>query len=75
MRVPKVDGSQALDLKRDALIAVGVAKQYLYSDTASGKNDDRPDLAAVCDRFATATRVSYGNSTAAVAFSGASSTP
>ena len=46
MRISKADGSQVLDLQRDALIAGGVSEQYLYSDTASGKRDDRPGLAA-----------------------------
>ena len=46
MRVSKADGSQVLDLQRDALIAAGVAERHLYSDTASGKKDDRPGLAA-----------------------------
>jgi DNA invertase Pin-like site-specific DNA recombinase len=46
MRVSKADGSQALDLQRDALLASGVAERRIYSDTASGKNDDRPGLAA-----------------------------
>ena len=42
MRVSKADGSQVLDLQSDALIA----GERLYSDTASGKLDDRPGLAA-----------------------------
>ena len=46
MRVSKADGSQVLDLQRDALLAVGVTERHLYSDTASGKKDDRPGLAA-----------------------------
>ena len=46
MRVSKADGSQVLDLQRDALLAAGVAERHLYSDTASGKHDDRPGLAA-----------------------------
>ena len=46
MRVSKADGSQVLDLQRDALIAAGVLERHIYSDTASGKNDDRPGLAA-----------------------------
>ena len=35
-----------LDLQRDALTAAGVSERHLYSDTASGKQDDRPGLAA-----------------------------
>jgi DNA invertase Pin-like site-specific DNA recombinase len=46
MRVSKADGSQILDLQRDALLAAGVREQHLYSDIASGKLDDRPGLAA-----------------------------
>jgi DNA invertase Pin-like site-specific DNA recombinase len=46
MRVSKADGSQVFDLQRDALIAAGVPDRNLYSDTASGKLDDRPGLEA-----------------------------
>jgi DNA invertase Pin-like site-specific DNA recombinase len=46
MRVSKADGSQTLDLQHDALDAAGVAERNLYSDTASGKRDDRPGLDA-----------------------------
>src|SRR5262249_31284032 len=46
MRVSKADGSQALDLQRDALRAAGVRPQPLYEDLASGGRDDRPGLAA-----------------------------
>jgi len=46
MRVSKADGSQVLDLQRDALLAVGVQPQHLYEDFASGRCDDRPGLAA-----------------------------
>src|SRR5262249_3929599 len=46
MRVSKADGSQVQDLQRDALIAAGLNARHLYSDTASGKKDDRPGLAA-----------------------------
>jgi DNA invertase Pin-like site-specific DNA recombinase len=46
MRVSKADGSQVLDLQRDALLAAGVAPGDLYEDLASGKRDDRPGLAA-----------------------------
>ena len=35
-----------LDLQGDALSAAGVSERHLYSDTASGKQDDRPGLAA-----------------------------
>ena len=46
MRVSKVDGSQVLDLQRDALLAAGVEPSRLYEDNASGKQDDRPGLEA-----------------------------
>ena len=37
VRVSKADGSQSLDLQRDALIAAGVDARQIYSDRASGK--------------------------------------
>ena len=46
MRVSKADGSQALDLQRDALLAAGVEADRLYEDHASGKRDDRTGLEA-----------------------------
>ncbi len=46
MRVSKADGSQVLDLQRDALLAAGVTTERLYEDHASGKRDDRPGLEA-----------------------------
>lgn len=46
MRVSKADGSQGLELQRDALIGAGVAPQHLYEDLASGRREDRPGLAA-----------------------------
>ena len=46
MRVSKADGSQVLDLQRDALLAAGVKSSRLYQDHASGKKDDRPGLEA-----------------------------
>jgi DNA invertase Pin-like site-specific DNA recombinase len=46
MRVSKADGSQVLDLQRDALIAAGVDASNIYEDKASGSKDDRPGLAA-----------------------------
>lgn len=44
MRVSKTDGSQVLDLQKDALIAAGVEPRHLYEDRASGMRDDRPGL-------------------------------
>jgi DNA invertase Pin-like site-specific DNA recombinase len=48
MRVSKTDGSQVLDLQRDALLGAGIAAARLYEDFASGRRDDRPGLAACC---------------------------
>ena len=46
MRVSKADGSQTTDLQRDALITAGVDPDHMYEDRASGKKEDRPELAA-----------------------------
>ena len=46
MRASKADGSQALDLQRDALLGTGIPAGQLYEDHASGKQDDRPGLEA-----------------------------
>jgi DNA invertase Pin-like site-specific DNA recombinase len=46
MRVSKSDGSQTLDLQRDALLAAGVPPERLYEDLASGRKDARPGLEA-----------------------------
>ena len=47
MRVSKTDGSQVLDLQRDALLAAGVEPQHLYEDLASGRREDRPGLVSL----------------------------
>jgi len=45
MRVSKADGSQLVDLQKDALLAAGVAENRLYSDAQSGsRHDNRPGL-------------------------------
>ena len=46
MRVSKSDGSQTLDLQRDALLKAGVEEERIYEDLASGRKDDRPGLNA-----------------------------
>jgi DNA invertase Pin-like site-specific DNA recombinase len=46
VRVSKADGTQVLDLQKDALLALGVEENNIYSDYASGKLDDRPGLLA-----------------------------
>lgn len=46
MRVSKADGSQVLDLQRDALVASGVKAHHLYEDRKSGKTEKRPGLEA-----------------------------
>ena len=43
-RVSKADGSQLLDLQRDALIDAGVVADRIYEDRASGRKDHRPGL-------------------------------
>jgi DNA invertase Pin-like site-specific DNA recombinase len=46
MRVSKADGSQTLDLQKDALINTGITPDRIYEDLASGRLDDRPGLNA-----------------------------
>ena len=45
-RISKADGSQSLDLQRDALREAGVSDDAIYEDQASGQREDRPGLAA-----------------------------
>jgi len=45
MRVSKADGSQTVEVQRDALLTAGIVGDQLYEDRASGKTDDRPGLA------------------------------
>ncbi len=45
-RVSKADGSQVLDLQRDALTEAGVSAEQIYQDQASGKQEARPGLDA-----------------------------
>lgn len=44
MRVSKNDGSQTLDLQKDALLKAGVKEERIYQDLASGRKDMRPGL-------------------------------
>jgi DNA invertase Pin-like site-specific DNA recombinase len=46
MRASKADGSQALDMQRDALLAAGIQTEHIYEDLASGSLDARPGLTA-----------------------------
>ena len=46
IRVSKSDGSQLLDLQKDALLQAGVDNTYIYNDLVSGRKDDRPGLNA-----------------------------
>ncbi len=46
MRVSKNDGSQTLDLQKDALRAAGVDEERLYNDYISSQKDSRPGLEA-----------------------------
>ena len=45
-RISKADGSQSLDLQRDALREAGVSDDAIYEDQASGQCEDRPGPAA-----------------------------
>jgi DNA invertase Pin-like site-specific DNA recombinase len=45
-RVSKADGSQLLDLQRDALVGAGIDPARIFEDRLSGRKDDRPGLAA-----------------------------
>ena len=44
IRVSKSDGSQKLDLQKDALVTDGVDEKRIYQDLASGRKDHRPGL-------------------------------
>jgi DNA invertase Pin-like site-specific DNA recombinase len=46
MRVSKHDGSQSLDLQKDALLQAGISPDRIYEDLASGRKDARPGLGA-----------------------------
>jgi DNA invertase Pin-like site-specific DNA recombinase len=46
VRISKTDGSQNLDLQKDALLKIGVLPENIYEDQVSGKKDNREGLAA-----------------------------
>ena len=53
MRISKADGSQTVDLQRDALLAAGLEPDQLYQDLASGKRDaSKPATAATAEPVA-----------------------
>ncbi|MEJ1470912.1 MAG: recombinase family protein, partial [Candidatus Sedimenticola sp. (ex Thyasira tokunagai)] len=43
-RISKPNGAQCDDLQHDALIAAGVLKENIYSDSVSGRQEKRPGL-------------------------------
>ena len=75
MRVSKTDGSQVLDLQRDALIADGVRPSHLYEDQASGKKDDSPGLEACLKSLREGDTLIVWSLTVSAAASVTSSTP
>jgi DNA invertase Pin-like site-specific DNA recombinase len=46
IRVSKADGTQVLDLQKDALIQIGVDSQHIYEDFVSSRQQQRPGLDA-----------------------------
>ena len=62
MRVSKLDGSQTIDLQRDALIAAGVDPAQIYQDRASGRLDARPGLDAMLKALRTGDTLVVWNS-------------
>ena len=74
MRVSRADGSQVLDLQRDALLAAGVETGHLYQDLASGKRDDRPGLTACLKALREGDVLVRGSSTGSGATCATSST-
>jgi len=47
MRVSKADGSQVLDLQRDALLKIAILSEHLYENFASGTKENDKDLCVV----------------------------
>ena len=75
VRVSKTDGSQSLDLQRDALATAAVDAVNVYHDLASGVPDDRPGSTPACAPCGTATCSSSASSTASAETSPTWSTP
>lgn len=46
VRVSKNDGTQNLDLQKDALSKAGIPPDRIYEDMQTGRHDDRPGLNA-----------------------------
>ena len=67
MRVSKADGSQTLDLQRDALLSAGIESGHLYEDQASGKRDNRPVWRRASRHCGRAIHWWHGNSTGSAA--------
>ena len=61
MRISKADGSQVLDLQKDALLEAGVDPQNIYEDRASGMKDDRPGFNHCLRAMKKVTRSLYGS--------------
>jgi DNA invertase Pin-like site-specific DNA recombinase len=53
MRASKSDGSQSLDLQREALLAAGIEANHIYENHASAKTTRGLGLFSAC-RFFTA---------------------
>ena len=51
MRVSKNDGSQVLDLQKDALVKAGILKEHIYEDKISGTKESRPGLDACLNGY------------------------
>ena len=63
MRVSKTDGSQTVELQRDALLAAGIDAAHHYDDPPPDAATIAPASRPASRRSATATPWSCGNST------------
>lgn len=45
-RISKADGTQTLDLQKDAFHQLGISEERIYEDQQTGRHDDRPGLHA-----------------------------